>query len=638
MLGNAAKIEGLIVAQFQSFATKMPAFYLAIAVMMAGVSYTFVGTAPAWLALGVPACFFVSAVSRGYWWWQRRAFLPLEHEAQQHLRRATAGLVIAVAAVVAMDVALFSWGDLPQRYFILLHLLFIAVAGFFCLMHLRLAAAAVAITVVIPAIVMCCILGRPGDYATSLDAGVMAGMMILTMMGYQRDFLHLVRSKNETIRLSRENLRLANTDTLTGLQNRRQFFDALQAKFHDPSHLSSECFAVGLMDLDGFKPVNDTHGHAVGDAVLAAVASRLMLHSNAIVHLCRVGGDEFAFIVPGLRDEDALLKLGQGLIDAVCRPIQVDDLLTSVGCSIGFAVYPDVAESADLLYERADYALYHAKRSGRARPVLFSDEHQRLIREQGAIEQTLRRADLEAEFYPAFQPIVDSASGRTMGFECLARWSSPTLGDVSPSVFIPVAEQAGIIGNLTPVILRKALEAAREWPEDIHLSFNASPYDIANVDCITTIIRLITESKVDPHRIAMEITESALLHNFAQANSHIAMLSDIGVMISLDDFGTGYSSLSYLHALKFDKIKIDRSFIRDIQTNPASKNIVRSVIALCRDMRLSCVVEGVETDEQLQIVQQLGGNVIQGFLFSRPISAEKACDYLSEERDALQDA
>lgn len=637
MPASVEKIEGVIVAQFQSFATKMPAFYLTVAIMMLSTAYTFDGTAPNWLALGIPGCFSFLAVWRGHWWWRRRALLPSEPEARQHLSRATIVLVLSVMAIVSTEVALFSWADFPRRYFVLVHLVFIAVAGFFCLMHLRLAATIVAVTAAAPAIWLSYSMGQPSDHAIALNGLVMAVLMVLTMVRYHGDFIHLVRSRGETIRLSKENLRLANTDTLTGLQNRRQFFDALQAKARIPSDGVAACFAVGIMDLDGFKPVNDTHGHGVGDAVLAAVAARLMCHSEEVMHLCRVGGDEFAFVVPGARDEAALLKLGQSLIDAVCRPIQVSDLVTSVGCSIGFAVYPDVAETADLLYERADYALYHAKRSGRARAVLFSEEHQRLIREQGAIEQTLRRANLEAEFYPEFQPIVDAESGRTVGFECLARWSSPTLGEISPSVFIPVAEQAGIIGNLTPVILRKALEAAREWPAEIHLSFNASPYDIASLSCITAIIRLIQESTVAPQRIAMEITESALLHNFAQANAHIAMLRDIGVMISLDDFGTGYSSLSYLHALRFDKIKIDRSFIRDIETNPASKNIVRSVIALCRDMDLSCVVEGVETDEQLQIVQQLGGNVIQGFIFSRPISAEKACDYLSDERLAAAD-
>ena len=635
MFISSHKVEGVTVAQFKSFATKMPAYYLSVAAMMIATAYTFHGIAPWWLASGVPAFFLILSLSRGLWWWRRRGFHPTEREARYFLTRATVILIASASAVVWMDIELFRWGDIHQRYFILFHLLFAAVAGFFCLMHLRAVASAVAIGVMTPFVWLAYSMNEASDHACAIDAVVMALVMLFAMMRYQNDFIHLVRSKGETVRLSNENVRLANTDTLTGLQNRRQFFEALHQKTHMLPGGAAHPFAVGIIDLDGFKPVNDTHGHRVGDAVLAEIATRLVHASAEVVHLCRVGGDEFAFMVDGDQDEAALIALGQHLINAVCRPIKVDDLLTSVGCSIGFAAYPHAAETADLLYERADYALYHAKRTGRARAVLFSDEHQTLIREQGTIEQTLRRADLNAEFYPVFQPIVDAVSGRTVAFECLARWLSPTLGTVSPGIFIPIAEQAGIIGDLTPVILRKALEGARHWPTEVHLSFNASPYDIASLDRTVAIIALIEKSTIAPQRIAIEITETALLHNFAQANAHIAMLRDIGVKISLDDFGTGYSSLSYVHALPFDKIKIDRSFISDIQSNPASKNIVRSVIALCRDMGLSCVVEGVETDEQLQIVKQLGATVIQGFLFSEPMGMGEVSGYLSQEPNRM---
>jgi diguanylate cyclase (GGDEF)-like protein len=629
---DSEKIEGVRLAQFQSFATKMPAYYVTLAAMMAVTAYSFHGAAPRWLALGIPACFFIVSLVAGYWWWWHRTFVPKESKAHQYLTLATIALVVTVAAIVWMDISLFGWGNSHQRYFIIVHLVFVAVSGFFCLMHLQLAAATVAIIVGAPVIWLSCSMDQPSDHAIALDAVAMVVLMIFTMVRYQSDFIHLVRSRGETQRLSQENVRLANIDTLTGLQNRRQFFAALQLQSRPPSGPVVSPFAVGIIDLDGFKPVNDTHGHRVGDAVLAEVATRLLHASGEVAHLCRVGGDEFAFIVPGARDEAKLLELGQHLIASLRRPIKVGDLQTSVGCSIGFSVYPDVAETADLLYERADYALYHAKRTGRSKAVFFSAEHQKLIREQGAIEQTLRQADLDTEFYPVFQPVVDANSGRTMAFECLARWSSPTLGDVPPAIFIPVAEHAGLIGNLTSVILRKALEAARHWPIDVDLSFNASPYDIASRDCIAAMIRLIDESGIAPQRIAIEITESALLKNFTQANTHIAMMRDIGIMISLDDFGTGYSSLSYVHALRFDKIKVDRSFIHDIQTNPTSKNIVRSVIALCRDMKVSCVIEGVETDEQLRVVKELGGHCIQGFLFSRPLSEQKVSGYLTDER------
>jgi len=623
------KIGGVAVAQFQSFATKMPAYYMSIAAMKLATACTFHSAAPTWLSLCYPAFFLVLSLARGFWWWQHRNDVPTEPEADRYLKKSTILLLASAATLAWMDVSLFRYGDVEQRYFILFHLLFAAVSGSFCLMHLRAAATMIGVALMVPFAWLTYSTGEASSLATALDAIVMVAVMSVAILRYQADFVHLVRTSNETARLSRENVLLANTDTLTGLQNRRRFFATLQAKTVASSRSKTvPPFAVGILDLDGFKPVNDTHGHNVGDAVLAEVALRLAYASSEVTYLCRVGGDEFAFIALGSFDETALLAFGQNIINAVCRPINVDNLLTSVGCSIGFAAYPAAADTADLLYERADYALYHAKRTGRARAVLFFEEHQRLIREQGVIEKTLRRADFASEFYPVFQPIVDADLSCTIAFECLARWSSPTLGAVFPGVFLPVAEHAGLICDLTPVIFRKALDATQHWPTDIQLSFNASPFDIASRDRILNLVEIIQESTVAPHRIAIEITETALLHNFWHPNAHIAMLRDIGVMISLDDFGTGYSSLSYVHPLPFDKIKIDQSFINDIESNSASENIVRSVLALCRDMNLSCIVECVETDQQLEIVRKLGATAIQGFLYSRPILADDISMYL----------
>jgi diguanylate cyclase (GGDEF)-like protein len=456
------------------------------------------------------------------------------------------------------------------------------------------------------------------SFASAINSLINVGLMMWVTSRYQRRFLALVRSEAETIELSRENVRLANLDMLTGLPNRRSFFETLSETLAAAAK-QGRTVAVGVADLDGFKPVNDSHGHRVGDAVLAEVASRLRKSAGA-VFVARVGGDEFGFVFSDLFDDEPLMTFGERIIAAVSEPIEVGSVVTSVGCSLGFARYPQAAVSPDSLYERADYAMYHAKRSGRSKSVVFSERHEALLKEQGRVEQALRGADLEHEMFPLFQPIIDTDAGRTIAFESLARWQSSVLGMVSPGDFIPVAEQAGLIGEITLVLLRKSLVAASSWPEEVHLSFNVSPFDISSESRTEQLINIIQESGVAPSRVSIELTETALLHNFAETNANMHRLQDIGVNISLDDFGTGYSSLSHIHALPFDKLKIDKSFVDEIRHNPRSRKIVRSLISLCSDMGIGCVVEGIETAEQLDVVHQLGATTIQGYFFSGPIA------------------
>ncbi|MDR5741490.1 MULTISPECIES: EAL domain-containing protein [unclassified Caballeronia] len=617
---------GVATAQFRSFAAKIPPFYASLAVTMLSVMFVFAHRAPAWLALGVPGIFIVLLAWRGWWWLDHRHDELTDAQARRHLARATTVLIVCALVAMGVDVMLFKYADVHAKYFILMQIVASTMAGFFCLMHLRAAAALVAFAMMLPFIGFMLCMGDIGATASAVDIAITVGLMSIVMFGYQRDFANLIRSEAETSQLSRENVWLANLDMLTGLPNRRQFFEELQASIASAT-VTKRSVAVGIVDLDGFKPVNDTHGHRVGDHVLAEIARRIEGVSSHSALLARVGGDEFAFIVTDA-DEAALLASAEVIIQTVSRPITVGNLTTSVGCSIGFAVYPNAAATADLLYERADYALYHAKRSGRSRSVMFSVEHEQLLKEQGAVEQALRSANLADEFYPVFQPIVDAQSKRTLALESLARWQSPVLGAVPPGTFIPIAEQAGIIAELTPILLQKSLAAAELWPEDVHLSFNVSPYDISSEIRTRRLIEIIKASRVPPHRVAIELTETALLHSFVQTNANMALLQAVGVRISLDDFGTGYSSLSYVHALPFNKLKIDKRFIGDIEANPRSRNIVRSLITLCHDLGVTCIIEGVETTDQLRIVRELGGAAIQGYYFARPMPAANIDAYL----------
>ena len=298
----------------------------------------------------------------------------------------------------------------------------------------------------------------------------------------------------------------------------------------------------------------------------------------------------------------------------------------------GFALAPDAGTTAELLYERADYALYHAKARYRGQPVIFSREHEVEIRKLSTIEHTLRRIDLDAELSLHFQPIVNVGTARLVGFEALARWHNPELGDVPPDVFISVAERTELIGTITQVLLRKALAAARSWPEDIFLSFNLSMRDLISQVTILQTVALIESSGIDPRRIIIEVTETALMQDYEQVQDSLRILRSMGLKVALDDFGSGQSSLSYVHQLSLDKIKIDRGFIRNIATQENARNIVKTVIDLCRNLKFDCVVEGVETAEQVEIISRLGCSTMQGYFFAKPMPQSEVETFIANYR------
>ncbi|WP_345815217.1 EAL domain-containing protein [Paraburkholderia sp. PREW-6R] len=627
MTDDIRVLPGVATAQFRSFAANMPPFYASVIATMLTAMIVFYRETPGWFAVGMPFLFVSICLWRIRWWTTHRNDPVTDAQAGKHLIRATAILIGSTVTVMAMDVAVFPSASIHARYYVAMQILASTMAGFYCLMHLRAAASLMAIAMMVPFTGFMLAMRDVGSIASAINSLINVGLMMFVMSRYQREFTSLVRSEAATAELSKENIRLANLDMLTGLPNRRLFFDTLLDALQTAA-AHGQTVAVGIADLDGFKPVNDTHGHRVGDAVLAEVARRMTASAES-VFVARVGGDEFGFVITDFRDRETLLSFGDQVIKAVSTPIQVGSIVTSVGCSLGFALYPEAAATSDVLYECADYALYHAKRSGRSKTVVFADNHEAILKEQGKVEQALRGADLEQEMFPVFQPIVDTEAGKTKEFESLARWQSPVLGMVSPAVFIPVAEQAGLIGDITLVLLRKSLEAAAKWPTDVHLSFNVSPFDISSQHRTLQMISIISGSTVEPSRISIELTETALLHSFAETNANMRRLQELGVNISLDDFGTGYSSLSHIHALPFDKLKIDKSFVDAISSNPRSRDIVRSLILLCKDMGIGCVVEGIETAEQLDVVHQLGARNIQGYFFSRPIEATSISAFLS---------
>lgn len=419
---------------------------------------------------------------------------------------------------------------------------------------------------------------------------------------------------------------LADHDSLTGLPNRRSIFQKLDALTREGSP-----FWFGVVDLDGFKSINDSYGHITGDGLLCKIAERLGELAGETVSIGRLAGDEFALFVKGGEDEGAVQELGDRILAHLSAPCEISMLRLSVGGSIGFAHFPTMATTSQQLYERADYALYRAKDNARGRTLIFNAREQAEMNENARIEKALRQADLEEEMYLVFQPQQHLVEDRICGFEALARWRNPVLGLVPPDKFIRAAERAGLIQNLTGILFRKGLAALGRWTPDTSISFNLSARDLADRAFIFSLVAQVYRFGIAPCRIEFEITETAVMTDIETSRELLADLASAGFRIALDDFGSGYSSFEYLDELPLDKVKLDKSFVRKISRNATSREIVSGIIDLCRKLGLRCVVEGVETEEELTILRQLKAEIIQGYLFGKPMTAEDATARIHEQ-------
>jgi diguanylate cyclase (GGDEF)-like protein len=510
----------------------------------------------------------------------------------------------------------------------------------FCLMHLRVAALLLTLVVLPPTTVFFALTGNAVFIAIAANLLFVSLAVVFVLCSHYRDFTNLIEAKKELVaknaqtqRLNDLNYRLAHFNQLTGLPKRRQFFAELSARIVR-ARPTGQRLAIALIDLAGFRMVNHVHGHAMGDRVLVEAGRRLRQLRCASCFVARLGADEFGVIIEEADSDEALRAFGDMICEAMREPFTLSGASIQLAASVGLAAFPDAADNAQRLFERADYALYYAKQNRRGAAVLFSKEHESEIYDLSLIHQELRRADLDRELSLVFQPIVDMDTQRTVCLEALARWNSPQLGTVPPSVFITAAERLGLVNRLTEVLLAKALAAGRAWPADIFLAFNLSSHDITSPDAIERILEITRASGVDPRRISFEITETAAMRDFDQACTALHALKELGARIALDDFGSGYSSLGHVHRLPLDEIKIDRSFIVDIENNLAARDVVRTVIDLCRNLNLLCVVEGAETRAQALILRSLGCRTMQGYLFSRPLSERDLGDFLAREGEA----
>jgi diguanylate cyclase (GGDEF)-like protein len=413
---------------------------------------------------------------------------------------------------------------------------------------------------------------------------------------------------------------MAHHDALTGLPNRVLFQDRLRRALSE-AEASGGRVAVLCLDLDRFKEVNDTFGHPAGDKLLRSVAQRLLTAVRAEDTVARLSGDEFAIIQPGPSSPEATAALGQRVLDLFQKPFELDADVLRSGVSIGAALFPHDATTANDLLKAADIALYHAKSEGRGIYHHFAAEMSAALEARRGFEHDLRRALERDEFELHYQPLIDLETRSVLGCEALIRWRHPARGFVSPADFIPIAESNGLIVDIGEWVLRTACAEAARWPAPTKIAVNLSPVQFAKPGLVEVVAGALSAAGLDPIRLELEITESLLLGNSELVLGALRDLKKFGIQISMDDFGTGYSSLSYLRQFPFDKIKVDRSFITSLAASTESAAIVRAIVGLATGLGMTTLAEGVETVEQLDSVAAEGCAQAQGFYFSRPLPA-----------------
>jgi diguanylate cyclase (GGDEF)-like protein/PAS domain S-box-containing protein len=409
---------------------------------------------------------------------------------------------------------------------------------------------------------------------------------------------------------------LAQHDSLTGLPSRnllRQQMDDMLLH----TRRSSEKLAVLVLGLDNFKAVNDTLGHGMGDMLLRAVARRLRTTLREEDAVARLNSDEFAILQSGVTRPDDAGLLARRLLEVMAEPFLLEDHTLVIGASIGIAVSPSDGDESEKLLKNADLALSRTKTDFRGSFSFFEAEMDARAQSRRKIEGDLRNAINKGVLQPHYQPLVDLATGRITGFEALVRWPDPERGMISPGEFIPVAEDTGLIGAVGSLMLHRACMDAAQWPDDVRVAVNLSPLQFRIGNLLSLVMDELKQSRLPARRLELEITETLLLEKSSQVLATLHALRALGVRIALDDFGTGYSSLSYLRSFPFDKIKMDRSFVQEVDANRDAQAIIRSIVSLGKGLGVTITAEGVETGAELSCLRAEGCHEGQGFLFSR---------------------
>jgi diguanylate cyclase (GGDEF)-like protein len=469
------------------------------------------------------------------------------------------------------------------------------------------------------------------DEALLLGGIMTFGLLLFSIRRY-------VEQRRETVRrlAAEQHVRkLAFQDALTGLANRRQFDDALKAACTAPPR-EGAVHALILLDLNGFKQINDVYGHGVGDQVLTIVAQRLLSAMRDSDLVARLGGDEFAILALHLVGPEAATNIALRVIETLKQPIIAGSATHQISAGLGISLIPGDAATPELALRKADLALYRAKEERRSAVRFFEDDMDKRVQERHWLVQELRLAVANESIRTYFQPAVRLKTKQIIGFEARPRWIHSSFGEIMPDRFIPIAEECGLIHELADQILRQACVAALQWPTDIVLSIDVLSSQLKDKELKTRILRILRETGLPPERLEIEITECTLVRNLEAAQEILGGLRQAGVRIALDNFGTGYSSLYHLRNFKMDKIKIDGSFIHGMLSEKEDAGIVRALVGLAHGLGITVAAEGIQDSEQQASLIRTGCEQGQGHLYSDAVSAEGTLEVLETGAQYLQ--
>ena len=496
------------------------------------------------------------------------------------------------------------------------------------------AAGRIPLILIIVPIAMAAIFSKEPHFAgAAFGLVVVAALTMRLLNAHSRHFADVIKSRSavvgdqERVELAhREAVVAATTDFLTGLPNRRAFVAALEAAVGAET---SECsFAVAVLDLNRFKAVNDTFGHAVGDLLLVEVASRLVKSAGSRGLVARLGGDEFGILFPGVRRPREAEALGRDLLRGVNGPVWLEGRQLTISACCGLALAnPSGDKSPSRIMADADLALYQKKQSPAGGTAVFERRMEAPRRRRTQIESALLDPTVNDNLHVVFQPIFDLETGQVIAHEALARWTDPKLGMVPPSEFVPIAEHLNLIDGINERLMSLAFEEANSWPEEIRLSFNLSAIQLCSPRSARSVLRAVRAKKLNPGRLQVEVTETALLADFERARANLTELREAGATIVLDDFGAGFASIGYLREIRFDQIKLDGGLVTAAQYSADGKRLLRAVVGLCEILGVATVAEHVESAEILKLVMELGCHAGQGFWLMPPLAPETLGDY-----------
>lgn len=620
---NTASITRFTLAYAENLSSHLPLIFSVIVVNTFVLSTAFFDRAPTILTIWLPVFLVcVVCIRADYWLLTRVKARPLS-QLKRDLRRMPASGGLIAGSFTGWVLLLYRHADQSLQSLVHYVVAVTCFSGILSLGQSPRTAKAMAFAVVVPTSIVFLLDSHPNRVSIVMVQVIVTGILLQITSAYHNDFLRLESSRQELARRREAMEALAEThrinatqDSLTGTFNRGKILGLLKQALEE-SGKSGPWLA--LVDLDGFKHINDTFGHAAGDGVLKAVCNRIS-EVEEVFAFGRMGGDEFALILQSKHSAQTAITVLEHLSQSICKPIRLGELRLSVKASLG--LYRCKGTNVSDCLERADAALYRAKDSHDGSIVRFSSHHEKELRERRAITRVFAASDLRMQISLVYQPIIDADTGQVLAFEALARWSPDGVRWLPPATFINLAETTGRISELTELVLERALHECSAFDPDTLLTINLSARDILRDDAAKWIGDKVVNSGVEPSRLVLEITETAMLRDYRRAAKNLAALREAGFRIALDDFGTGQSSLSHVHHLPLDHIKIDRSFAQNLVTSKQSRTVVSTIIALARQLGLGCTIEGIETAEQQAVARSLGLRIMQGYLFGRPASID----------------